>query len=502
MIKPILVTVTFSESNLFSENKSYSVDEFEALAFKVAATEELGGAKTDILIDFDNGQQYESELCIGQSLESDKGIEKRLRQLKEYFIANEARLSATNKLEHKFLTLVDLSDIDNTENQAALFEFIKQEGIRKEEAQKKAYAEKQRKLELRRKEEAIFRESLNIPEDAKAVIVASFTSPCPSSDPYADYYASKTDNVIILAWSKHTRDLFSEMRKAALNHESTKALNNKDLSTEHREKYSMGAGYYLTNKEYIRNGIEIKKITFKYCKTDEDKARRIPMGEIAIPGYVARNVESEKDTNDENSAAEVKPALGAMKVKPIETMVHSTKGHTIFVVNLEDRVDKPMFIKLNELANSHKGYYSKFSKGDAKPGFHFRTIESAQTFCTAIAGSNAELSTPIHSNPNTNQAEEFTSEAEGAPFLQKLIDKKSEQDQTISVWVEACEAITFVNTDEPEEPVRNVKGAELIRFASCFLMDEVKRVKGVGVIRYKTAVFNVYFASNKSSYIN
>ena len=502
MIKPILVTVTFSESNLFSENKSYSVEEFEALAFKVAASEELGGAKTDIRIEFDNGQQYDSQLCIGQSFELDKGIEKRLSDLKDYLAANEDRLSATNKLEHKFLTLVDLSDIDNSANHESLIEFIKQERIRKEEEQKTAYEEKLRKQALKRKEEAIFRESLNIPEDAKAVIVASFTSPCPSSDPYSDYYASTTDNVIILAWSKHTRDLFPEMRKAALNHESTKALNDKELSTEHREKYSMGAGFYLTDKDYIRNGIEIKKITFQYSKTDEDKARRIPMGEIAIPGYVARNVESEEDTNDENSAAEDKPTLGAMKLKPIETMVHSTKGHTIFVVNLEDRVNKPMFIELNNLAKSHNGYYSKFSKDDAKPGFHFKTIEAAQSFCNAVTGSKAELSAEPDSQPNASQSAESNSEADGAPFLQKLIDKKAEQDQTISVWVEACEGITFVNTAEPDEPVRAVKGAELVRFASCFLMDEVKRVNGVGVIRYKTAVFNIYFASNKSSYIN
>jgi hypothetical protein len=150
-------------------------------------------------------------------------------------------------------------------------------------------------------------------------------------------------------------------------------------------------------------------------------------------------------------------------------MVHSTKGHTIFVVNLEERVNKPMFIELNNLAKSHNGYYSKFSKDDAKPGFHFKTIEAAQAFCTALTGSGAEHIAQPHSNTNANQSAESNSEADGDPFLQKLIEKKSEQDQTISVWVEACEGITFVNTAEPDEPVRAVKGAELVQRLSVFV---------------------------------
>jgi hypothetical protein len=51
------------------------------------------------------------------------------------------------------------------------------------------------------------------PSWAKASIVAELHTD--KSDIQSDYFASATTRVVVLAWSKHTRDLFSEMRKAA-----------------------------------------------------------------------------------------------------------------------------------------------------------------------------------------------------------------------------------------------------------------------------------------------
>ncbi|MDL2243866.1 fusion protein, partial [Bacteroidales bacterium OttesenSCG-928-J19] len=87
-----------------------------------------------------------------------------------------------------------------------------------------------------------------LPDDAKAVIVAQLRQD--DSDSYTDYYSYSTQRVVILGFSKHTRDLFSEMRKHASNFEGTAYLSEYNEDYEHREKYSMGDGYYLGESKY------------------------------------------------------------------------------------------------------------------------------------------------------------------------------------------------------------------------------------------------------------
>ena len=55
------------------------------------------------------------------------------------------------------------------------------------------------------------------PEDAQAVIVARLRQN--ESDSYTDYYAYSTQRTVIIGFSKHKRDIFSEMRKHAPNFE-------------------------------------------------------------------------------------------------------------------------------------------------------------------------------------------------------------------------------------------------------------------------------------------
>lgn len=88
----------------------------------------------------------------------------------------------------------------------------------------------------------------NLPEDVQAVIVAKLKQD--RSDSQTDYFASSTTRTVILGFSKHKRDLFSEMRKYAANFEETAYLAEYNEDYEHREKYSMGAGYYLGESKY------------------------------------------------------------------------------------------------------------------------------------------------------------------------------------------------------------------------------------------------------------
>ena len=114
------------------------------------------------------------------------------------------------------------------------------------------------------------------PKDAQAVIVARLNQD--DSDAMTDYYAHSVQRTVILGFSKHKRDLFSEMRKYAPNFEETAYLSEFNEDYEHREKWSMGDGYYLGESKY--SGWIIEKVpvynrertieTFAYTAGNED----------------------------------------------------------------------------------------------------------------------------------------------------------------------------------------------------------------------------------------
>ena len=118
-----------------------------------------------------------------------------------------------------------------------------------------------------------------LPENALGVIVARLKQD--ESDSQTDYFASRTTRTVILGFSTHKRDIFSEMRKHASNFEETAYLAEYNADYEHREKYSMGAGYYLGESKY--SGWIIEKCPiyqrestikeFAYTAGDEDNIR-------------------------------------------------------------------------------------------------------------------------------------------------------------------------------------------------------------------------------------
>ena len=118
-----------------------------------------------------------------------------------------------------------------------------------------------------------------LPENALGVIVARLKQD--ESDSQSDYFASRTTRTVILGFSTHKRDIFSEMRKHASNFEETAYLVEYNADYEHREKYSMGAGYYLGESKY--HGWIIEKVSmysregmikeFAYTAGSEDNIR-------------------------------------------------------------------------------------------------------------------------------------------------------------------------------------------------------------------------------------
>lgn len=93
-----------------------------------------------------------------------------------------------------------------------------------------------------------------LPAGCERVIVATLKKD--DSDSHSDYFGQKTLGLVVLAASACTRDSFSEMRKAAKRFKPTADM----VLIEHREKYSMGKGYYLSGSDIsTASGWEISK---------------------------------------------------------------------------------------------------------------------------------------------------------------------------------------------------------------------------------------------------
>lgn len=101
------------------------------------------------------------------------------------------------------------------------------------------------------------RRAVPIPDWARAVIVAEFEED--RCDSMTDYYATAITRAVVIGFSRHGRDLFPELRKAAAKFPPTAELSRAPKSAEHREKYSMGAGYYLKNDGAYSTGWKIRK---------------------------------------------------------------------------------------------------------------------------------------------------------------------------------------------------------------------------------------------------
>jgi hypothetical protein len=120
-----------------------------------------------------------------------------------------------------------------------------------------------------------------IPDDAKAVIIAELRQD--ECDFNSDYHGHSVKNVLILAFSKHTRNLFPEMRKAARNAPETLHLYDAPKDAEHRENYSMGGGNYLATQYRHASGWVVKKVSFYGVETAEEKAEQMRIGEWRLP---------------------------------------------------------------------------------------------------------------------------------------------------------------------------------------------------------------------------
>jgi len=195
-----------------------------------------------------------------------------------------------------------------------------------------------------------------IPSWAKAVIIGELE--IDKCDSMTDYYATTSQDFKILAFSKHNRDLFPEMRAAALNCEETAYLHGADEKAEHREKYSMGAGYYLKDEGRYSTGWKVSKQTFWHAG---EPWRDIPIGEWKIP---------------EKKAGHHAPRSAEGGI--VEAW-HTKENFQMFIVLIPGERDRDEFNRLRNCCKEAGGWYSR-KWGTTPGGFAFTEQDKAEAF--------------------------------------------------------------------------------------------------------------------------
>ncbi|TVO31879.1 LPD25 domain-containing protein [Vibrio algivorus] len=285
-ITPTSVFIHGSESRQFQTGDVWNFEDFEQKALEVALDNPQGGYdKTFVTVTFSDDSEHQCRLDLGCNM-NDLGFSDHCLSVYDYHQQNHDKPEmAWMREEHKLelITLISRYQLDRVQVQQArakasqIIEQVKREQEAQRREQVKAREEA---IRAQQQKEEAFQQSLNIPKWAKAAIIATLTEyDSENSCPHTGDYESKTIKTIILAWSKHTQQRFPEMRKACLNHPDTTFLHDKTQSKEQRENYSMGAGNYLTENNYLYHGWKVRKQRF----WDEDnKAKSVPLGELAV----------------------------------------------------------------------------------------------------------------------------------------------------------------------------------------------------------------------------
>lgn len=223
-----------------------------------------------------------------------------------------------------------------------------------------------------------------LPAWAQAVIVAELIEN--QSDSMTDYFGHTTRRRVILAFSAHKRSLFPEMRKAAANFAETAHLVDAPAKAEHRENYSMGGGTFLKAEGgQHASGWQIKKQTLF-----GDAVKSLPTAEWSLAPVTAPK-------------AEAAPAASVDGIR-IEEHTHTKKGFAMFICILPGRVERDEFDRLNEMARSAGGWYSR-PWGGTPGGFAFKKREVAEAFAGSSTTAEPAMGAATSPAPATPRAD-------------------------------------------------------------------------------------------------
>ncbi len=331
-----------------------------------------------------------------------------------------------------------------------------------------------------------------IPEGVKSVIIGEKFST--GYDPYADYntHPETTEEIIYLQWSSHTRDIFSEMRKAADTNEKTAHLGTgkgifetfqtdedgrysergevftteaeaielvtaknsesqpkgykwsyKVEDIEHREKYSMGSGYYL--------------------KSGEWKVRKINIGENSLATLQIAAAENRFFCNSQPEATKETPKFEAQEVQAGTVQIVDYSEKAIAVIGdtkpIKDKL-KSLGGKFNFRLSCGAGWIFKKSdlerlqkaltpqeEGDTPNRLETEgNLIAAQHRGTLLRHPELEPAHPLNiCDPEGGQYKEALKEHENRPSK-----TPEEAKQRLSEEVKKMEEFLGLNTPDPE----------------------------------------------------
>lgn len=252
------------------------------------------------------------------------------------------------------------------------------------------------------------------PQWAKAAIMATFEED--DSDSMSDYFNAKARRYVLLGFSSHTRDIFSEMRKAAALFPETAHLATADSSVEHREKYSMGGGYYMKEGGRYRTGWKVSK----------ESLDRVPWG-LALEiceALTSPKAQSAQKANQPESAGRF----------TIEKHVHTLKGFDMWICTMKERVERAEYESLLAEAKALGGWYSRAWNG-TPAGFAFKKEAAALAFANGQDPAPPEGPKPgkpkAESAPETDKGQamadklEAMAESLSAKIQERLADRLS-----------------------------------------------------------------------------
>lgn len=220
------------------------------------------------------------------------------------------------------------------------------------------------------------------PAWASSAIIAELVQD--DSDSMTDYFNSVTRRTVILAWSLHDRDLFPEMRKAAATFAETAELASAPANAEHREKYSMGGGYYLKAGSRHSSGWRVSKTRVDWLKGRCD---------VEFPQHVTA----------EEVAAEQASAVQAGRFT-IEAHHNDRRGFDYWLCVMGERVERAEYDALLAQAKALGGWYSRAWQG-IPGGFAFKSEEKARQFAGQPGngpdgGEQAPKAQPLKAQPS------------------------------------------------------------------------------------------------------
>lgn len=127
--------------------------------------------------------------------------------------------------------------------------------------------------------------------------------------------------------------------------------------------------------------------------------------DMTIPGRVAvqrAEAEAQAESRPRGRSAATEGAGVRSGVFELAETVHAKKGIDLFVAKVAERVDRDTFNELRSLAKQHGGYYSRFARDGAIPGFQFESDSDRQAFLAAAESAGVQESGPVYS-PNERE---------------------------------------------------------------------------------------------------